>query len=88
MQVFLEKDPNTTVHGLQIDLLDFESVGFGRFGWVLDPLDSPTNNNRRSDNCEDFFLCVLLVGFLDLLVFLLGLQNFWDLLDFGYGLVC
>ena len=27
-------------------------------------------------------VCVLLVGFSDLLILFLGLQNFWDLLDF------
>ena len=35
-----------------------------------------------------FFFCVFLVGFLDLLIFLLGLQHFWDFLDIEYGLVC
>ena len=39
-------------------------------------------------NLLAFFFCVLLVGFSYLLIFLLGLQNFWDLLDFCYGLVC
>ena len=54
-------------------------------------LHRSANSNHQSDNLLGFFFfffCVLLVGFLDLLLFLLGLQNFWDLLDFGYGLIC
>lgn len=41
IQVLLEKDPQLTDHGLRFDPLSFGSVKFGRFGQVLDPLDSP-----------------------------------------------
>ena len=74
---------------------DPQSVWFGYFSfrdfvseiWVWVFFFLIFNFNFCESNLLGFFSVLLLI-FLDLLILFLGMQNFWDLLDFLYRLVC